>query len=203
MQESSRKGYWDFGFDQLAKYDIPAFIESILIESKADKIIYVGHSQGSTQFKAALVERPELGEKIQAFVALGPVISLNNVDDHMIINLLAKYPLLELYKMLGFKTLLHLPAWMNRCVGILIYNTGIYFKGFLNIVNMLCGSPNENKFDLERFGVIIAHEPGGASVNNILQWIQFARKGSFRKFDHGKKKNLQIYGQEEPPAYNF
>lgn len=61
MQESSRKGYWDFGFDQLAKYDIPAFIESILIESKANKIIYVGHSQGSTQFKAALVERPELG----------------------------------------------------------------------------------------------------------------------------------------------
>jgi lysosomal acid lipase/cholesteryl ester hydrolase len=111
-----------------------------------------------------------MANQIQAFVALGPVISLNNVESHTILNMMAKYPLLELYKLLGFKTLLHLPPWMNRCVGILIYNNGIYFKGFLNIVNLLCGVPSENKFDLERFGVMIAHEPGGASVNNILQW---------------------------------
>ena len=37
---------------------------------------------------------------------------------------------------------------MNKCVGILIYNTSLYFKGFLQIVNLLCGEPNENKIDL-------------------------------------------------------
>jgi hypothetical protein len=51
--------------------------------------------------------------------------------------------------------------------------------------------------------VIIAHEPGGASVNNILQWVQFARTGEFRKFDHGTEKNQEKYGQDEPPRYNF
>lgn len=131
------------------------------------------------------------------------MISLENVTDHTILNLLAKFPLLELYKWLGFKTLLHLPAWMNRCVGVLIYNTGIYFKGFFHIVNLLCGTPSENNFDLERFGVIIAHEPGGASVNNILQWVQFARTGQFRKFDHGAEKNIEKYGHHEPPKYKF
>jgi hypothetical protein len=59
---------------------------------------------------------------------------------------------------------------MNKCVGILIYNTSLYFKGFLQIVNLLCGEPNENKIDLSRLGVIIAHEPGGSSTDNIMQW---------------------------------
>lgn len=79
QQEKDRKGYWDFGFDELAKFDVPALIGSVLKEASADKLLYIGHSQGSTQFKAALLENPELGNQIQAFIALGPVISLNNV----------------------------------------------------------------------------------------------------------------------------
>jgi lysosomal acid lipase/cholesteryl ester hydrolase len=56
--ERDRKGYWDFGFDQLAKYDVPALMSSILRDSGAEKLIYIGHSQGTTQFIAALVEYP-------------------------------------------------------------------------------------------------------------------------------------------------
>jgi lysosomal acid lipase/cholesteryl ester hydrolase len=58
QQERDRKGYWDFGFDQLAKYDVPALMSSILRDSGAEKLIYIGHSQGTTQFIAALVEYP-------------------------------------------------------------------------------------------------------------------------------------------------
>lgn len=74
---------------------------------------------------------------------------------------------------------------------------------FFGIVNILCGTPNKNKIDLERLGVIISHEPGGASIQNVLQWIQFYRHREMKKFDHGKKKNKQIYDSEEPPSYNF
>jgi lysosomal acid lipase/cholesteryl ester hydrolase len=58
QHERDRKGYWDFSFDQLVKYDVPALLSSILRESGANKLIYIGHSQGSTQFKAALLEYP-------------------------------------------------------------------------------------------------------------------------------------------------
>ncbi|CAM5999488.1 unnamed protein product [Sphagnum balticum] len=71
--------------------------------------------------------------------------------------------------MLGFKTMLQFPTWMKQCVGVLIYNTGFYFKGFMAFVNLLSGYSKENNIDLQRFGVIIAHEPGGTSVNNVLQ----------------------------------
>lgn len=33
--------------------------------------------------------------------------------------------------------------------------------------------------------------------------VQFARSRSFRKFDHGAKRNNELYGSHEPPLYNF
>ena len=40
--------FWDFSFDEMAKYDVKAHINYILDQSEHDKIIYVGHSQGTT-----------------------------------------------------------------------------------------------------------------------------------------------------------
>lgn len=84
-----------------------------------------------------------------------------------------------------------------------MYNFKVYINIFLHIVNLLCGYPQANKIDLDKFGTIIAHEPGGASVNNLKHWIQLARSHEFKKFDFGKKKNRTVYGSDSPPSYNF
>lgn len=52
-------------------------------------------------------------------------------------------------------------------------------------------------------GVIISHEPGGASIPNVQQWVQFYKTGKMSRFDYGKRKNLAIYGTEIPPEYSF
>jgi hypothetical protein len=41
---------------------------------------------------------------------------------------------------------------------------------------------------------MITHEPGGASANNALQWVQCFRSGAMKKFNFGEQKNLEIYG---------
>ena len=107
--------------------------------------------------------------------------------------------ILDKVTMLGFKTILSLPKWVTKATGILIYNTKFYFNMFYGIVNMLCGTPVKNKIDSGRLGVIISHEPGGASIPNVEQWVQFHKSGKMAKFDYGKKKNLERYGQEEAP----
>jgi hypothetical protein len=101
--------------------------------------------------------------------------------------------------MLGFKTVLNLPKWVTKATGVLIYNTDFYFKMFFGIVNLLCGKPLKNKIDTERLGVIISHEPGGTSIPNVQQWVQFYKTGKICKFDYGKKKNSTLYGTEIPP----
>ena len=125
---------------------------------------------------------------------MGTVISLENVNNHTVLNFLGKFPGVQILRSLGFKTILSLPKWVTKATGILIYNTKIYFNIFYGIVNILCGSPIKSKIDHERLGVIISHEPGGASIPNVEQWIQFHKSGKFAKFDYGKKKNVQKYG---------
>ena len=95
---------------------------------------------------------------------------------------------------MGFNTVLSLPNWVTKATGILIYNTSYCFNLFYGIVNILCGKPTNNKIDKNRLGLIISHEPGGASIPNVLQWIQFHRSGKLARFDYGTKQNLIKYG---------
>jgi hypothetical protein len=51
----------------------------------------------------------EFQDKIEKFIAMGPVISLENVKDHGLLKILSKYYLVEILEKLGFKTILNLP----------------------------------------------------------------------------------------------
>jgi hypothetical protein len=57
------------------EYDQPTMIDSILNETKSDKLIYIGHSQGSTQFLVSSGIH-NFNNKIVCFIGMGTVISL-------------------------------------------------------------------------------------------------------------------------------
>ena len=40
--------YWDFSFDEMGRFDLPANIDFVLEKTGKDKIIYIAHSQGTT-----------------------------------------------------------------------------------------------------------------------------------------------------------
>lgn len=63
-------------------------INSILNETRCEKLIYIGHSQGSTQFLASTGIHEDLSDKIMCFIGMGTVISLENVNDHLILKYL-------------------------------------------------------------------------------------------------------------------
>lgn len=43
MTEDS-SAYWDFSFDEIGRYDLPANIAFVREYTKKDKVIYIGHS---------------------------------------------------------------------------------------------------------------------------------------------------------------
>jgi len=45
--------------------------------------------------------------------------------------------------------------------------------------------------------------PAGASTRSIVHYAQGYNHGKFRQFNYGILKNLIVYGQSTPPAYDI
>ena len=57
----------------MGKYDAPAFVNHVLKVTKKDQLVWIGHSQGTTQFWLANTFYEDFGKKIKAMVAISPV----------------------------------------------------------------------------------------------------------------------------------
>ena len=55
--------FWDFTWDEMAKYDIPSMVEKILEVTGEEEIFYAGHSMGTTAFMAMGHYRPDILDK--------------------------------------------------------------------------------------------------------------------------------------------
>lgn len=76
----SREKYWDFTFEEMGIYDLPASFEYVLNYTKQEKLAYIGFSSGTTQmFYALAVNETYFKDKVSVFIALGPVTSLKYV----------------------------------------------------------------------------------------------------------------------------
>ena len=70
----SSSKFWNYSLDEFAWHDIPDSIEYILARTGVGSLSYVGFSQGTSQAFAALSINPQLNEKVNVLVALGPVM---------------------------------------------------------------------------------------------------------------------------------
>ena len=72
--------YWDFSLHEMAKYDIIANINYIKNISGNEKISYLCHSQGCTQFFLGYSMKPEFFEaNLDKLATMGAVLSYKNV----------------------------------------------------------------------------------------------------------------------------
>lgn len=69
----------NYNIDHLVEFDQPAIIQGVLAETNKEKVLYVGHSQGSTQLMLALGVHPWMKDKIAGFIGMGSIISLSQV----------------------------------------------------------------------------------------------------------------------------
>ncbi|XP_005048431.1 PREDICTED: lysosomal acid lipase/cholesteryl ester hydrolase-like isoform X2 [Ficedula albicollis] len=168
-----QKVFWQFSFDEIGKYDIPAELNFIMNKTGQKHIYYIGHSEGSTAGFIAFSTYPDLSQKIKAFLALAPVASITH----------ATSPLL------GF---IQLPQSLIRlllgCKGVLNYNE--LLKGpttqFCACLGKVCGS-------------IFCYLAGGRiqNMNTIL------RADQLQAYDYGCKENMKKYNQTAPPVYKI
>lgn len=72
--------YWDWGLDELALRDVPAMIMQACTVSGAERLVYIGHSQGSAIGFACFSAMPEIARRVSLFVAMAPAYYVGEKD---------------------------------------------------------------------------------------------------------------------------
>ncbi len=193
--------YWDFSFDEMAKYDVPAIINLVKKRDNVEKVIYIGYSQGSLLFFLEYMNDPEFMEKsVKKFVALGPVPNVNH-SSHPIFKILQKTKILNFIlneKFMDFPEEIMkiiMPFYNPKKKKSLINKMFTYFYG---------GKHDTKRFNFTKYGKnLLMYQPCGTSLQNMKHWIQMYSTKKVRKYDYGKIKNLFYYKSFSPPAYDL
>ncbi|XP_068625103.1 lipase 1-like [Battus philenor] len=203
LDPDAHADYWKFSVDEIGMYDVPAIIEHVLQQTRADAVSYVGFSQGVGAFLVMCSERPGYCDKTKVLIALAPASRQTNT------------------RSIPYRTL---TESINALESVL-YSAGIqevFSKGALSqeflaflchfnwVSEWVCGTA-ESLFDSfhpgsinpETLRVLFGHFPAGTSVHNMARYGQSMQSEYFEKFDYGKRRNLEVYGSERPPAFNL
>ncbi|XP_045765480.1 lipase 3-like [Maniola jurtina] len=203
IKNISQKLFWDFSYEEIGSYDLPATVNYILSETRYSKVSYVGFSQGSTTFFVMCSMRPEFNKKINHAILLAPVAWLKHT----------KYPLIDF-----FSKSLNILTWIAETQQVYeafpfneklnLYHASVCDT--LSPVRMLCELELFVNFGLqklsnllpEKLPVITSHIPAGTSSKVFLHFIQGYSTQRFQRYDYGVSKNLEVYSSTFPPVYD-
>lgn len=194
--DNKAKAYWDFSFDEKIEFDIPASIDYILEATKQEQLSYVGHSQGTLVMFGLLATQKEYNAKVKPFIAMAPVTSVPNMKSP--IRFLANFFIRSFLERRGGT---FLPA--HSTMNLLSAWCPASFGEFCNNLIFLLTGYNEDQVIKDRQVVLRSHLPSGATSNkNMVHYAQgVSMHKKFAKYDYGKKKNVDKYGQEAAPEY--
>ncbi|NXW81836.1 LICH hydrolase, partial [Alopecoenas beccarii] len=192
-----QKEFWQFSFDEIGKYDIPAELYFIMNKTGQKHVYYVGHSEASAAGFIAFSTFPELAQRVKVFFALAPVTKVTHATSPLIAFARLPPPLIRL--LLGCKGALHQNELLKRPLTQFCKSLGKVCGCLLSYL----GGGSIKNLNTSRMDVYIAHHPAGTSVQNFIHWHQMAYADQFQAYDYGSKENMKKYNQSTPPAYKI
>ncbi|XP_042644869.1 lysosomal acid lipase/cholesteryl ester hydrolase [Tyto alba] len=192
-----QKEFWQFSFDEIGKYDIPAELYFIMNKTGQKDVYYVGHSEGSTAGFIAFSTYPELARRVKVFFALGPVATITYATSPLVT--LTHLPQSLIRLLLGCKGALQQNELLKRPLTQICRSME---KVCGNIMCYIAGTRIQN-LNMSRIDTYIGHYPAGISVQNFIHWHQLTRADRFQAYDYGSKENMKKYNQSTPPAYKI
>ncbi|XP_066249536.1 lipase 1-like [Euwallacea similis] len=198
-QDASK--FWNFSWDEIGVYDVPANIEYILEKTGAAKLYYVGHSQGCTALFVMMSQRPDMREKVLVASLLAPAAYFEDVKDTMLLKmaslLYSPYARNVIFYEFPPKTIFYTNDLAKELcsfpgLSLFCYNA-IYFGVQLK----------DHPIDQSLVPIIAQHAPSTFSTKQIHHYTQIMETGEFKRFDYGSKGNSKRYGTRKAPKYNL
>ncbi|KAL8107062.1 triacylglycerol lipase 2-like isoform X2 [Apium graveolens] len=193
---SSSDDYWDFTVSEMGKYDLPAFIDFVN-QHTGQKVHFIGHSLGTTQFFAAFSEW-KVEEKVKTATLLSPIAFLNHIRAHFVV-ISAKAYIGEIAGTFGIPF-----------VDLKVQPLSAITYAFCNVPGINCwevfskfSGPN-CCMNASTVNLYLHNWPEAASIKTLTHLSQNIRTGIFSKYDYGNPAtNREHYGVPEAPVYDI
>ncbi|XP_050208741.1 triacylglycerol lipase 1 [Mercurialis annua] len=188
------KEFWDWSWQELALYDLAEMIQHVYSATNS-KIFIVGHSQGTIMSLAALT-KPKIAEMVEAAAFLCPISYLDHVTAPLVLRMVS----LHLDQMVQAMGIHQLNFRSEVLISLLdsICDNGIECNDLLSSITGKNCCLNSSRVDF-----FFEYEPHPSSAKNLRHLFQMIRQGTFAQYDYGLFKNLKLYGQVEPPAFDL
>ncbi|KAK7327223.1 hypothetical protein VNO80_31588 [Phaseolus coccineus] len=191
--DSDDEAYWDWSWDELAGYDLPAFVQYVY-NYTGQTIHYAGHSLGTLMALAALSQGQGLN-MLRSAALLCPIAHMNQITSLLTKIAADTFIANDLY-------------WL----GIHEFNpngggaASKFVEDICNKLNLNCSSlltlvtgPN---CCLNSSMTDISSEP--TATKNLIHLSQMIKTGKIAKYDYGDEgENMQHYGHAVPPLYDM
>jgi pimeloyl-ACP methyl ester carboxylesterase len=193
--------FWDFTYDSMGHYDVPAHLDVIIAQTKQSKVAYIGHSRGSTQMFIAgsnPLLKSRVADRVSLFIALSPIAFLKHANVPMldVLSLPVVTNVLRPFNSRGF---LEKGYWRDIAHAICTASLGFVCDISVKIV---CG---QGSMDSQAMvNLFAAYFPFGTSFKDMDHFAQAVHTNNFRKYDWGSAEvNREHYGRDEPPNYDL
>ncbi|KAG7399784.1 cholesterol esterase [Phytophthora boehmeriae] len=203
--------FWDFTWEDMGKYDLPAEIEYVLKRTKRPTLSFVGQSQGSIQAFAGFSIDQEMAKKVSYYAALTPVAWTGNMDAK-IFNGMAKLHLEKLFKVFDIVEFSPKSKFIQEKLGG--FTCTVLSELCDSTLSLIMSGPSSS-MNTTRLPVYLSQMPAGTSVKNMAHFAQSIRENTFASYDYGcdcdrdsdisecsesECENKKVYGSFDPPA---
>jgi pimeloyl-ACP methyl ester carboxylesterase len=194
----SNSSYWDFTWQNMSVYDLPAAFEYISTFT-GQSINYIGHSQGTAIMFEALARRdPVILGSLEKYFALGPIGWVNHVTSPILTDA-SKLKIGEIVFELDGKKFM----FTNNA-------TREFLELDCEYLDVTCIESLKELADFhpdvdntKRMDVFVGHYPAGTSAMNVDYWNQMTLNNNLQMYNYGEEGNKIHYNSTTPPMIDL
>jgi len=195
--------FWQFTWDEMAKYDLPAELNYVIEKTGKEKIYYIGHSMGTTTYMAMNSVDQTWADKVEVAVLMAPIAYV----EHMASPIRYLTPFLGmidwLVDHLGVGEFLPSNWFMDFIAAFLCGDGSVLEFVCENVVFLLCGY-DQQQMNSTMMSTVASHIPAGTSSYTIIHYAQEIKSGNFEGMDWGDDhRNMEHHGSTTPPTYHL
>ncbi|KAK7306901.1 hypothetical protein VNO77_44862 [Canavalia gladiata] len=190
------KAYWDWSWDELTRYDLPAFVQYVYNHT-GQTMHYAGHSLGTLMALAAFSQGQVLN-MLRSAALLSPIAHMNQITSQLTKVAADTFLADDLY-WLGLREIIPNGDVAAKFVEGICHNLQLNCSDLMTLFTGPNCCVNSSKID-----VYLDHGPQPTATKNLIHLSQMIRTGIIAKYDYGDQgQNMQHYGQPTPPPYDM